>query len=127
MKAIMLSVLILLATAVQAADNRKPAQSYPGFGSTTPTTAPIGGSPFPGTTDSSGGKTSYVTDEVVAASSATIYNVYCLFGSSSNYSIPVQGNDGRIVRVSAGGSITYEIYKGQKFLGSCPNIHVQTR
>lgn len=100
---------------------RTPAQNNGGYAPFPPIT------PTPGVPDSTGGgATTFAHDDVVAAGT-NVNAVYCLFGAGSGYNMNAAGNDVRIGRVSAGGEMRYEIFKGQRFLGACPSIQVQSR
>lgn len=113
-----LLAFILGATfAMAKGGSREPSQdtTFPGF----PATPPAGTAP--------GAGAALLADDILAPNSARVQNVYCLFGGTSGYSISgASGNDVRISRVTAGGDIRYEVFKGTKFLGACPAVHVMS-
>lgn len=109
-----IALILGAAFAMAKNDTRTPAQAFPDFPTTPPaTTQPIGGS------------VGLMSEDVVQANGARVQSVFCLFGGTSGYSISgAAGNDIRISRVTAGGDIRYEVFKGSRFLGSCPAVHV---
>lgn len=105
---------VLVVSVFAHAEPRKPAQDY----------NPL--NPSPGTT--TGATAAFVTEDVVTAGSAVVQMVYCLgVGGSGSFSLNTGGNDIRITRVAANGTVVYEIRKGQRFVGACNQIQVMSR
>lgn len=108
---ILIALAVCFGLSVFAKD-RSPAQITP-----YPT---LPGSPSP--TPATG---SFNTEDVLSNAAAGVQSVICLVNGSQPYTISTAyGNDIRVARVASSGAISYEIYKGQKFLGACPAVHV---
>lgn len=114
---ILLALAVCFGLSVFAKD-RAPSQvtPYPGLPSTGPA------SPLTPSTGSSN------SEDVLNNVPGGVQSVICLINGSQPYTInTAYGTDVRVARVSSGGGISYEVYKGQRFLGACPAIHVLSR
>lgn len=82
---------------------------------------------FPGSTPVASTGTFNAEDVIAAAGQVFVTSVRCIGTNASTYSIDASGTDVRIARVASGGAISYEVYKGSRFLGACPSVHVLSR
>lgn len=119
---IVIALAVCFGLSVFAKDRSPNQVNYPGL------PAPTNPAPAPATPATGTFSSEDVLSSAAGGNQINVQSIVCVVSGTQPYTISTTyANDIRVSRVSSGGSISYEIYRGSRFLGACPAIHVISR